>query len=115
LHQLLKGAAKPTVTARSASQVRAYVIRQTACTADVMVENNNVGAYNYYGFATVTASPPPSTPPPVSRVTLDGALFAGRKWSVSGPVKSEPSASGVTVLSLTRDTVVSLVDRGCGV
>lgn len=114
IDQLLRDAPKPALTAKSASSVRAYVISRDKCSARVMIENNNVGAYNYYGFATVTASPPAATPPPVSRVTLDGALFAGRKWSVSGPVKSEPSASGVTVLDLTRDTVVSLVEKGCG-
>jgi hypothetical protein len=112
--RFLKTAPAPLVRATSDSQVRAYVIRQTACSADVMVENNNFGAFNYSGFAVVSSPRAAAAPPPVSRVTLDGALFAGRKWSVSGPVKSEPSASGVTVLDLTRDTVVSLVEEGCG-
>lgn len=112
--RFLKAAPKPLVRATSDSQVRAYVIRQAACTADVMVENNNFGAFNYYGFAVVTAPVPATNPPPVSRVVLDGALFTGRKWTVSGPVKAEVTASGVAVLNLTKDTVVSLVDQGCG-
>lgn len=104
----------PLVKATSDSQVRAYVIQQDKCSAQVMVENNNFGVYNYYGFASVTAPEAAREPPPASRVALDGAMFTGRKWSVRGPVKSEPAASGVAVLNLTKDTVVSLVDQGCG-
>jgi hypothetical protein len=111
--RFLKTAPRPLVSATSDSQVRAYVIRQERCTADVMIENNNFGAFNYYGFAVVTSPKPSTVPPPVSRVVLGGALFAGRTWTVSGPVKSEPVAGGVAVLNLARDTVVSLTDPSC--
>ncbi len=112
---LLRGAAKPNLTVTSASQVRAYVIRQERCSADVMVENNNFGAFNYYGFAQVNAPKLSATPPPVSRVVLAGALFdGGRKWVVSGTaIESEAADRSLIILDLNKDTVVPLINRSC--
>lgn len=125
---LLRHADRPLVFGRSASRVRAYAIRQGRCEVDILIENNNVGSFHYYGFAEVQTVRPTPVPPPVARVELDGALFDdGRHWQlrarppqndrlaneVAGPAVLDRSARRPVLHDLPGDTLVTLFDEAC--
>ncbi|WP_456814693.1 hypothetical protein [Bradyrhizobium sp. USDA 4529] len=100
------GGSRPAVTATSQSQIRAYAMNVDRCAFDVMIENDNVGAFNYYGFAKSYAPAPNGDYPPISKVELGGYLLdLAKNWTVTPPLAS--------LKDLASDTFVHFSDKSC--
>jgi hypothetical protein len=111
------GGETPFVRALSKSKVRAYAVSRDKCRNEIMVENDNRGSFNYYGFGKARSPPLSPTPPVISELTLDGGLFKKpRGWTVFSdpPFPVTFDENGRPHLHhVTGDTVVHLSDRRC--
>lgn len=107
---------EPFVSASSHSQVRAFAVGRTKCGLDIAVENNNVGTFNYYGFAETYPVVPNGFPPQVSEVAISGTYLKGRDWRISNnpDFEVETRQNGeVLVRHLSGNRLLSLIDKAC--